>query len=271
MSNPFGPGYPPLRFAPALRAASRWSAWLLSLLQPAPLGYSPCRAEITPKTTQTPGQPTASRAARPSGRAARPAPPNPCPGPGRRFAASRPCFIGGSGSVSPPEPPTTRRLLLRCTSPRPSPHRTPTADSSASTQTPAHRTAATQPGQPPTNSSPRQAARRPHPSQPPRCRPSLSFPALPPRRCATSIRRFVPALLTPYACCALVASVIAAPSRPSPHRTDSVATTATREAPQRQSAAPPPGRARPEKASRHPPAPSDSVAGRRPKKPAARE
>ncbi len=107
---------------------------------------------------------------------------------------------------------------------------------------------------------------RPHPSQPPRCRPSLSFPALPPRRCATSIRRFVPALLIPYACCALVASVIAAPSRPSPHRTDSIATTEPTEAYQRQPTAPPPGRARPEKASRHPSAPPDSVAGHRPKK-----
>ncbi|MGY3090831.1 hypothetical protein ACVWYF_003892 [Hymenobacter sp. UYAg731] len=182
MSSPFGPGYPPLRFASALRAASRWSAWLLSLLRAAARRYSPHHAENHPSTTQTHRQPTASRAARPSGRAARPAPPNP----------------------------------------------------------------------------------------PPRCRPSLSFPALPPRRCATSIRRFVPALLIPYACYALVASVIAAPSRPSPHRTDSIAATESREASQRQPAAPPPGRARPPKASRHPSAPPDSVAGRRPKKPATR-
>ncbi|HEX8429314.1 hypothetical protein [Hymenobacter sp.] len=32
MDSPFGPGCPPLRFASALRAASRWSAWLPFLL-----------------------------------------------------------------------------------------------------------------------------------------------------------------------------------------------------------------------------------------------
>ena len=64
------------------------------------------------------------------------------------------------------------------------------------------------------------AARRPPQNQPPRCRPPLS---LPPRRGATFIRRSVPPLLIPYACCAPVALVVAASPRPSTHRTDTEA------------------------------------------------
>ena len=64
------------------------------------------------------------------------------------------------------------------------------------------------------------------------------------------------ALLIPCACCAPLASVITAPSRPSPHRTDSQATPDTQDSPHGQPPAPPPCRMRPEKrphAARHHP------------------
>ena len=85
-----GPGYPPLRFAAALRAASLRSAWLLSLPQPA----------------------ATSRAPRPPGRAARPRHPryqprrHPRTRPASRWSASLTPAPQTPAPASPPAPPS---------------------------------------------------------------------------------------------------------------------------------------------------------------------
>ncbi len=130
-----------------------------------------------------------------------------------------PLLRAGRGPAGRPAPQT---------SPRPSPFallRAP-ASSSASAQTPAPAPAGTPPGLLPT-SSPRQAACRPLPNYAPA--PARAFTPCAP----SATRRYVHssllcvALLILYACCAPVASVVAALARPSAHRTESAATPAS--------------------------------------------
>ena len=74
------------------------------------------------------------------------------------------------------------------------------------------------------------------------------------------------ALLIPCACCTPLASVITAPSRPSPHRTASPATPDTQDSPHGQPPAPSPCRMRPEKrphAAHHHPLIRQQATGRK--------
>ena len=64
MGSPYGPGYPPLRCAPALRAASLWSAWLLSLLHPA--GSLAAQRDSVPRSGPPHAAPSADAALRSS-------------------------------------------------------------------------------------------------------------------------------------------------------------------------------------------------------------
>ena len=184
--------FPPLRFAPALRSASRWSAWLPSLLhltlrqphgqplaaltfgcqsategQRLPLvgtshaGSYPVGPRRPPHTAQTLRQPTASSAASPPGQATLPAFPNQPAGPALPLRS------------------VAKAKLLR-SSPRPL----------ARTLTPAHRTSGPA-ARPPNHEPPHVRQRvRAHPNQRPRGQPSPPFPTLPPPRCATFARPF---------------------------------------------------------------------------------